>query len=282
MKIAFMGLGAMGARMAASLITAGHDLVVWNRSPDAAVSLAGKGATVAANPAEAVTGVDVAIAMVREDAASRRVWLDPDDGALAALAPGAVAIESSTLSVDWTRELAGRFAAAGQAFLDAPVLGSRPQADAKTLIHVAGGAAAVLERMRPVLGAMGSAVHHMGPNGAGAAMKLLVNAMLGIQVAALAELIGAGRAMGLQPADVVRTLAATPVMSPAASGSGAAMVAAGFAPAFPVELVEKDLGYLQGAGTALPVAEAARNAFARAQAEGLGDLNLTAVVKLYA
>ena len=119
-NIAFLGLGAMGSRMAAHLIKAGHKLTVWNRTPKAAEALLAAGATWAKTPAEAARGADFVIAMVRDDAASRSVWCDPATGALAAMQPGAIAIESSTLSVCWMREL-GRLAQACRiGFVEAP------------------------------------------------------------------------------------------------------------------------------------------------------------------
>ena len=281
MHIAFLGLGAMGSRMAARLLAAGHTLTVWNRSPAPAQALAGQGARLAATPAEAVADAAVAIAMVRDDEASRRVWLAPD-GALAALPPGAVGVESSTLSPAWVGELAGAFAARGIGFLDSPVAGSRPQAEAGALIHLVGGEAAALETARPALEATGSAVHHLGPAGSGAAMKLVVNGLFGIQVAALAELLAAARAMGLDPARAAAVLGETPTLSPAAKNAAQGMLARAFAPAFPVELVEKDFGYLTAAATAgAPLAEATREVMRRAAAAGLARENLTAVAKLY-
>ena len=98
-KISVLGLGAMGARMAAHLIKAGHDVTVWNRTADATKPLVAAGATQAQTPREAAAGAAFVVAMVRDDDASRRVWLDPDNGALAGMAAGAVAIESSTLPI---------------------------------------------------------------------------------------------------------------------------------------------------------------------------------------
>ncbi|MEG8038587.1 NAD(P)-binding domain-containing protein [Sphingomonas sp. LR60] len=126
--IAFLGLGIMGAGMAHRLIAAGFDVVVWNRSPDKAAPLAAAGARVAATPAAAAQGAGVVVAMLADDVASRSAWLGAD-GALAAMAPGTVAIESSTLTVEWVRTLEAEAAAAGVRLLDAPVSGSRQQAE---------------------------------------------------------------------------------------------------------------------------------------------------------
>src|ERR1700761_3541667 len=138
-KIAVLGLGAMGSRMAANLLKAGHQVTVWNRTPDVAAALVAAGAKQVLTPREAAMGADFVIAMVRDDEASRTIWLAPETGALAGLAKDAIAIESSTLSPSWVRELGGVVAKKGVAFLEAPVAGSRPQAEAGQLVYLVGG-----------------------------------------------------------------------------------------------------------------------------------------------
>ena len=284
MTISLLGLGAMGARMAGRLLDAGHTLTVWNRTPERAAPLAERGATVADTPRDAARGADLVIAMVTDDGASRAVWTGPD-GALAALAPDAVAIESSTLTVGWVRELADAVAARGARFLDAPVAGSRPQAEGGHLIYLVGGEAGALDRARPVLDAMGGAVHHVGPAGHGAALKLAVNALFAVQVAAVAEWVAALGAAGVDEGRAAEVLAAVPVTSPAAQGALRAIHARAFAPLFPIDLVAKDLGYgaalAREAGVAAPTTEAVRDVFERARAEGHGGDNITGVARLF-
>lgn len=280
--IAFLGLGAMGSRMAARLIGAGFAVTVWNRSPNIARPLADLGARVATTPRAAVQGADIVIAMLRDDEASRMVWLDTETGALGAMARGAIAVECSTLTVSHVRLLATEAARAGIRFLDAPVAGSRPQAEAGQLIFMAGGDVSALDDIRPVLGAMGGAVHYAGASGSGAVLKLAVNALFGIQVAALAELVGLLEAQGVDLARAFEIIGATPVMSPAAKGAASSMLTGAFAPMFPVELVEKDFGYVRAAGgDAVPMADAARSVMQAAMAAGYGGDNLTGVVRLY-
>jgi 3-hydroxyisobutyrate dehydrogenase len=283
MRVTVLGMGAMGSRMAAALLRGGHSVTVWNRNTARAQPLVDQGAKLASSPRAAADGAEIVIAMVRDDDASRRVWLAPEDGALAAMSKEAIGLESSTLSVNWVRELAASFSAHGVPFLDAPVVGTRAQADAVTLIHLIGGDAATIERARPVLSAIGGTAHHAGPVGSGAALKLLVNALLGIQVAALGELLGAADKMGLDRRRAVEVLIEMPSCSASAKGVAMAMLARNFAPAFPVELIEKDFGYLldETVSGAAPVSAAARSAFARAIAAGLATENMTAVAKLY-
>lgn len=284
-KIAFLGLGAMGSRMARSLIAAGHEMTVWNRSAALARALADHGAMIASSPRAAATGADIVIAMLRDDQASRSVWLDDDDGALAGMSAGALAIECSTLTVAWARELAGAVHKAGHSFLDAPVVGSRPQAEGRQLIFLAGGAASDVERATPFFSAMGQATHHVGGNGCGSAVKLAVNALFAIQVAGMAELITMLKADGVDITRAVEVIGATSVASVAAKGAAASMLAGNFAPMFPVELVAKDLDYVASAVAAgrnrAPLSAATRLAMGEAIAKGFGNDNLTGVVRIY-
>jgi 3-hydroxyisobutyrate dehydrogenase-like beta-hydroxyacid dehydrogenase len=274
----------MGGRMAANLLKAGHEVTVWNRSPARLAELAGAGAETAGTPGKAAAGAGFVVSMVRDDEASRSVWTGAE-GALAAMDAGAVAVESATLTVAWVRDLAGECRDRGVAFLDAPVAGSRPQAEAAQLIFLVGGDAAVFERTEPLLLAMGGAAHHVGPAGSGAAVKLMVNALFGIQMAAMGELIGFARRLGLDPEAAVRALASTPACSPAARLGSEAMLAEKYAPLFPIELVAKDFAYAAqtaaAAGAAVPVTQAARAVFDRAEAEGYGPDNITGVARLY-
>lgn len=279
-NVTVLGLGAMGSRMAVRLLDAGHRVTVWNRSPARAELLAARGASIAASPLEGVEDAEFAIAMLRDDEASRKVWLGPS-GALAGLPGGTVAIESSTLTIGWMRELSERCEARGTLFLDAPVTGSRPQAEAGQLIYFVGGEASVVARAEPVLKAMGGAVHHAGPAGNGAALKLALNTLFGVQVAVLAELLPMLRRAGVDVERATDILGQTPVMSPAARGAAAGMLARTFTAQFPVELVEKDFGYLLVEVSDAPLSRATRAVFAQAIERGFGGDNLTSVIRLY-
>ncbi|NEX61028.1 NAD(P)-dependent oxidoreductase [Noviherbaspirillum galbum] len=283
-RISVLGTGAMGSRMAANLIKAGHAVTVWNRTPEAAASLVSAGARQARTPQEAAAGAEFVMSMVRDDDASREVWLAPGTGALAGMAAGSVIIESSTVTPDWIREL-GKHAARQQvALLEAPVSGSLPQAEAAQLIYLAGGEASTLQRCEPVLKAMASAIQHVGPLGTGALVKLATNTLLGVQLTALAELIGMLRRAGADAEQALKAVAATPAWSPVAQRLSGSMLSGNFAPQFPVALIEKDFGYtmrIAGAREAAPTIAAARDVFREAIKRGLGDANMTAVAKLY-
>uniref|UniRef100_UPI003564E9DF NAD(P)-dependent oxidoreductase n=1 Tax=Hydrogenophaga sp. TaxID=1904254 RepID=UPI003564E9DF len=235
-NITVLGLGAMGSRMASALLGGGHTVTVWNRTEGKSVGLLAQGALWAPSPAAAVKHAQFVISMLRDDEASERAWFG-NGGALAHMPKSAIAIESSTLSWAWTTALGRQAKAMDIAFLDAPVVGSRPQADAGQLVYLVGGETAVLDQASAILGCMGSAVHHAGPTGSGAVVKLIVNSLFGIQVAALAEALGFAAQAGTPPARLLEILGATPVLSTAAKGAGAGMLSGQFAPMFPLELV---------------------------------------------
>jgi 3-hydroxyisobutyrate dehydrogenase-like beta-hydroxyacid dehydrogenase len=283
-RIAFLGLGAMGSRMAASLVAEKHAVTVWNRNLARAETLREAGASVATSPRAAVADAEFVISMVRDDTASRQVWLDDSTGALGAIAPNSIAIECSTLGLEWTRELSARCTAGNRAFLDAPVVGSRPQAEQRQLIFLVGGTPEAFLRARPVLSQMGAAIHHAGQNGAGTMTKLVINALLAIQVAALAELTETIHRQGFDRERIAEIFFTTPVCSAAAATATRLMLADGFAPMFPVALVEKDLDYALAAGgttTAVPMIAAAQTVFAQAIREGLGEQHFTSIAQLY-
>jgi 3-hydroxyisobutyrate dehydrogenase len=282
-KVAFLGLGAMGARMAARLMSEDTDLKVWSRSglPPGFPALTSHLATTAS---AAVEGAEIVIAMVSDDDASRAVWLD--SGALRGMRRGAFAVECSTLSPKWVGSLAQQARNEGLAFVDAPVIGSLPQAEAGSLIFLAGGDASSLEKVQPTLLRIGSAVHLLGASPAGAYAKLLANALFVTQVATLAEIITVARRVRLDLPILARAFDGLPLMSLSAKSAMAGMLAEAFAPLFPMRLAAKDLRYAVAAAGArrsdVPMTQAARDLFERGIGCGLTDENLTAVIKLYA
>lgn len=288
-KIALLGLGAMGQRMAHRLLEAGHDVTLWNRSgiPAPLRTRWNAALQIADSPAAAVQGKDVVLVMVTGDEASRAL-VETGAGAtgvLDALTTGALLVEHSTLTAAWVSELAGLAKARGVRFVEAPVVGSRPQAEQGQLVALAGGEGRDVDALRPLLANVARSVHHMGPSPAGAQAKLIANSLFGTQVAALAELLGLASRAGLPPETLMRALSDLPLLSPAAQAAAGAMMANQFAPMFPVELVAKDFGYAQELAettrASIPVVRASAQVFRSAQAQGLASENLTAVAKLY-
>ncbi len=285
-RIAFLGLGAMGSRMAAKLADAGHRVTVWNRTQARADFLSANGVTIADSPKSAAANAEFVISMVRDDDASRHVWLNRNGGALQALGENTVAIECSTLSVPYVRELAGTFNAQGRTLVDAPLAGSRPQAEAGQLIFFVGGAKETFDRVAPVLEPMAGALHHAGDIGAGATVKLMVNALFGTQLGVMAELIGFAQKAGIDMGLAVEIIGSTPVCSPAAKMSAAAMISSKWAPAFPIDLVAKDFTLLghsaQRYSAAVPLSLCAGEVYATGVRDGIGGDNITGIAQLYA
>jgi 3-hydroxyisobutyrate dehydrogenase len=281
--VAFLGLGAMGQRMARRLLEAGNTVVVWNRDPAKTTPLQAAGAQVAKTPGAAAKGACVVVSMVRDDDASRRVWCASDDGALASMDGNAVAVECSTLSQAWVRELAGAAANRSGPFLDAPVAGSRPQAESGQLIHLVGGDPRLLHRAEPFFKAWSATVLHVGPNGSGTLAKLMLNQLFAVQVAAMAEIIAQARATEVDVACLVDAMSATPVCSPALKMASLAMLGSNHPPQFPLQLVAKDLSYAASSahGATHPIAEAVQRTVGNALASGLGEQNITALCRLY-
>jgi 3-hydroxyisobutyrate dehydrogenase len=272
----------MGAGMAGRLLDAGLRLTVWNRHRERADALGARGAAIAGTPRDAAAGAEVVVAMVADDAASRAVWLG-DTGALAALGPGAMAIECSTVSPAWIDELAQAALARGVAVLDAPVTGSRTHAAGGELRFLVGGPADALDRARPVLAAMGREIIHLGPAGSGARMKLINNFVCGVQAAALAEGLALIEASGLNTGDAMRILATGAPGSPLVNTVGPRMAARDYTVNFSLSLMNKDLRYAIDDATRfgldLRTAAGARALFEGALAAGLGDRDFSAVVE---
>ena len=280
-RVAIFGLGLMGSGMAHRLLKAGFPLTVYNRDPAKAAPLAAAGARAAATPREAAADARVIISMVADDQAARSVWLG-DQGALAAMAPGSVCIECSTVSVGWVRELAAAAATRGVEFIDAPVTGSRTQAAGGELNFLVGGSAETLEKIRPVLAAMGKTVTHLGPVGSGALVKLINNFVCGVQVASLAEAITMMERGGLDRAKALEILTAGAPGSPLVKTVAARMTQPEAAPHFLLRLMAKDLTYASqeaaGHSLTLATAAAALQLFQSAIEAGNGDKDISAVI----
>jgi 3-hydroxyisobutyrate dehydrogenase-like beta-hydroxyacid dehydrogenase len=203
--IAFLGLGAMGSRMAANLQSAGYALRVYNRDRAKAQALANKGVQACDTPAAAVQGASFVVSMVADDVATRAVMLGPD-GAVGAATAGTILIDSSTNTPAMAREVAQAAAARRVQYLDAPVSGSLAQAQAKELVFMVGGDPVAFERAQPVLQAMGRMAKHMGAAGAGATIKLINNMLSGAATAATAEAVMIAEAAGLDRAATLEVL----------------------------------------------------------------------------
>jgi 3-hydroxyisobutyrate dehydrogenase-like beta-hydroxyacid dehydrogenase len=281
-RIAVLGTGAMGSRIAANFLRAGHSLIVYNRMIAKVKPLLEMGASFAETPKLAADQAEIIISMVRDNQASQEIWLNEHTGAWLGLATGKVAIESSTLTRTWTVSLAEQIKGLGADFLDAPVVGSLPQAEAQKLIYLVGGNSEVLTQVRSVLSASSTAIHHVGTVGMGMAMKLAVNGLFGIQIAALAEVLGILQTFGISPTQAMTTLAELPVTSLATKNAGNLIAQHQHKPMFPIALVAKDFHYLlETADLHTPTIQKVYELFQRAITEGYGQENITAISRLF-
>ena len=281
-RTAVIGLGAMGFGMATQILKAGFPLTVYNRTAKRATALQTAGARVASSPADAAKAADVVISMVADDAASRQVWLG-DDGISRTLKPGTVAVECSTLSTAWIRELAQTLQKRECDFLDAPVTGSKMQAASGELLFLVGGEAATLERARPVLKAMSRNIMHIGPVGSGALIKLINNYLCGVQAASLAEAMALIERSGLDRERSLEILNNGAPGSPLINALSKRMTSRNYEVNFLLRLMQKDLNYArheaEAHGIRFNVGSAAAKVFEHARENGWGEKDFSAVVE---
>jgi 3-hydroxyisobutyrate dehydrogenase-like beta-hydroxyacid dehydrogenase len=252
MRVGFIGLGAMGSRMAGRFLAAHHEVVLYNRTPERTKALADRGATVAATPRQLAAEVDVVCSSVANDAALEQVMFGPD-GALAGARPGATVIEMSTVNPRTARRLHEAARSKGVAVLDAPVSGSTLQAEQGQLVIFVGGEADVYQQCRPLLAVLGSKTFYLGSSGSGATMKLCVNTLLGLGIQALAEAIALGEKAGLERGRFLDALGETAVVSPSQKAKLDNARKDQYPAAFALRLMFKDFGLIMDTALELSV-----------------------------
>lgn len=281
--VALLGLGTMGHGMAMNLLKAGHSLTVWNRTRAKAEQLAQSGATIADTPAEAAKNAAVVIAMVADDDASRSTWLGVN-AALAAMQPGSIAVESSTLSPGWIAELNSAATQRALRLVEAPVTGSRPQAEAGQLTFLAGAEEKTLAEVMPVLQCMSKEVVHLGPVGSGAQMKLINNFLCAVQVASFAEGLSWIERTGLHRDAALDFLKRGAPGSGIFSAMSERMTKRTYEVNFLLSLMAKDIRYAQAAAGALGVelstSSPVADLFRKALEQGFGEKDMAAVAEV--
>jgi 3-hydroxyisobutyrate dehydrogenase len=279
--VAVVGTGAMGSRLARNLLADGYPVIVSNRSPQPVEPLVAAGALEATHPADAAARADVVIVAVADDDAASAVWLHPQTGILAGATPHTLVIEASTLSPGRSRELAAAADRAQLEYLEAPMIGSLRQVEGRALVHLVGGPAERLDAAQDVLHVSAARVHHVGDHGTAMSLKLVVNALLAVQVATIAELLAILDRAGVDLAGAMEVLTPLPVTSPVAARAVDVIAARDYSPNFPVRLVAKDLRYLtalaEELGADAPMASAALAGYQQASAAGHGDEDLHAI-----
>ncbi|WP_127088191.1 NAD(P)-dependent oxidoreductase [Aquabacter cavernae] len=279
MRIGFAGMGRMGAAMALRLLELGHEVTVWNRSADKLAPLEAAGAKVAATPAGLADGNDVIFSSLLDGPAMQAVYEGPG-GLLSVDLTGKLVIEMSTVLSREEEELAAKVRAAGAAFVECPVGGTVGPARTGKLLGLAGGEAGDFEQAKPLLDQLCRRVEHVGPVGAGAALKLAINLPLLVYYQALGEAYTLCRKAGLDPAWLVDFFADTSGGSNILKMRGAAIAQAlsgddtGPA-AFSVDAIRKDLSTMlaeaRTEGADLPLTAAALKVYDEASASGLGE-----------
>jgi 3-hydroxyisobutyrate dehydrogenase-like beta-hydroxyacid dehydrogenase len=281
-RVAFLGLGRMGAPMAGRLSAAGHELVVWSRTSAHAEALAGQ-AEVARSPAEAGSKAEVAITMLTDGGALEEVVLGRD-GLADGLRSGSLLIDMSTTGPAPARKMASALQDRGVGFVDAPVAGSVGPAAEGTLAVMVGGSDEAVGRARPLLETLGDPerIWHVGPVGAGQAAKLMLNLVLGGVTAAVAEGFTLGRLLGLSPDAALDVLEGASVAAQTVRSKRDKLRSGDYGnPGFRLALMHKDLRLALDAARAaratLPATERVAELYAGAKGKGLADQDYAAV-----
>jgi 3-hydroxyisobutyrate dehydrogenase-like beta-hydroxyacid dehydrogenase len=287
-KIGLIGLGLMGRPMGMNLLKAGHPLTVWNRTASQADELVAAGAVLAKNPREVAEASEVLLTIVSDPPALESVlWggEGKNHGALGGLKAGSIYVDSSTISPALVKKISAACQERGVRFLDAPVTGGDWGAREGNLVFMIGGDAATLKDVEPVLGVMGKKLFHLGPNGAGQTIKLAMNAILALEVGALAEAIGLVTKAGLAGERLLEVLQASMGRSGLLDLKAPLMLKGDFKPSFPLRLMHKDLGLAldlaNQLGVALPTTAAVREVYNHVKGEAKEDLDYSAVVRFY-
>ena len=289
--IAFIGLGNMGGPMALNLLKAGHQLQVYDLSAAALEAAKAAGASVAANPAQAVAGAEIVVSMLPASRHVESLYLG-EQGLLKSIKPGTLVIDCSTIAPESSRKVATAAQALDIVFIDAPVSGGTAGAAAGTLSFIVGGDAAAFERAKPVLEKMGKNIFHAGAVGAGQVAKIANNMLLAIHMAGTAEALALGVANGIDPKVLSEIMLKSSgrnwsleVYNPWPGVQDGVPASRGYSGGFGSALMLKDLGLAAEAsiasGSAIPLGELARNLYAM-HSKTSGALDFSSIVELYA
>jgi 3-hydroxyisobutyrate dehydrogenase-like beta-hydroxyacid dehydrogenase len=283
--LAFIGLGAMGSRMVRRLLGAGYTVIGYNRTREKAVQLAEAGMRLAGSPREAAAAAEATFTMVTDTAALEAVAGGPD-GVLAGLRPGTTWVEMSTVSPAATRALGTGVARRGAVLLDAPVSGSVATLEAGQLSIMVGGDAAVLERVRPYLTAIGPTITHVGELGLAVTMKIATNLGLAVQMVAFSEAVALAEKSGIARERAVEVLLRSVAASPMVKYRGPFVLGMPAEAWFDVTMIQKDLRLAlelgRSSGVPLPTTAATQEMMTAARGLGLGSYDFAVVFDVLA
>jgi 3-hydroxyisobutyrate dehydrogenase len=283
--LGFVGLGAMGGRMARRLLDAGYTLYGYNRTAAKAADLVRAGMALTPSPRDVAERADVVFTMVTDDTALEAVTRPPE-GLLAGWRPGAILVEMSTVSPAVVERLAVAVAARSGALLDAPVSGSPATLEAGQLSFMVGGDPAALERARPYLEAIGPTITHVGPVGLAKSMKIAVNLGLAVQMLAFAEAVALAEKAGVDRARAVEVLLKSVIASPMVKYRGPFVLGMPEEALFDVDMIQKDLrlalDMARASGVALPSVSLTHELLTAAKGLGLAKYDFAVVFDVIA
>lgn len=282
MKIAFIGLGIMGSRMARNLQKAGHDLKVYNRTKEKADELLKNGAQWADSPAEAGKEADIVFTMLENPEVVEELATG-NEGFLNAMTEGSLWIDSSTVNPSFSKRMAGVATSKNIRFLDAPVSGSKKPAEEAQLLFLVGGEKEDFEKAKPLFDKMGKDAVHIGENGKGSAMKIMINQLLGQSMLAFSESLNLGMAMGIDKKMGLDILLKTPVTAPILDVFRYRIENNDYEPNFPLKHLQKDLHLFTETayelGQPSPLTNTAKEVYGLAKHKKMADLDFAAVFK---
>ena len=282
-RVAFLGLGVMGGPMARHLAAAGHDVTVYNRNAAKAEAfVAAHGGKAAATPAAAAAGAEAVMACVGADVDLRAVTFGAD-GAFAAMTPGAVFIDHTTVSAEIARELAAAGEELGLLVVDAPVSGGQAGAENGQLTIMCGGSELAFKAAEPLMQAYAKRIGHMGPAGAGQLTKMVNQLAIAGILQGLSEALAFGKAAGLDLDAVVDVISKGAAQSWQMDNRAATMVRGQFDFGFAVDWMRKDLGLVlaeaERLGVPLPLAQLVDGYYAEVQAMGGGRQDTSSLIR---
>ena len=280
MKIGFIGTGIMGSRMAKNLQKHGYEIVIFSRTQAKATSLIENGALWADSPQAVAKQVEIIFTMLANPEAIVDVALG-ENGFLDSLCVNALWIDCSTVNPSFSRQMAKKAHSKQVRFLDAPVGGSKNQAEKAELVFMVGGDATDIKTCQPLFEAMGSRFIHVGEHGMGTSLKLANNLLLGTSMAAFAEAITLGQALGLSQEMLLKALLGGAVAAPFLSTKKALIEQENYEAEFPLQWMQKDLHMVaiaaNEAGVAIPVTSNVKEIYRLAMQQGLGEKDFSAI-----
>src|SRR5437870_2520312 len=281
-KLGFIGIGSMGRPIARRLLESGYNLTAYNRDRSKAEALVGYGAVVTNSIAELASNTDVVLSCLANDAAVRNVYAGPE-GVFANARPGTVVIEMSTVNPETSRELYKLGAARAVSVLDVPISGSTPAAEQGTLTLFGGGDERIFHNAEPIFRAVARQYFYLGSSGSGTTMKLVVNALLGVGMQAIAEAVALGQKAGLNRDRLFDVLSHTAVIAPAHAGKLAKAARNDYTPQFAIRLMNKDFRLILDAAANIQVpmpVTAAAFQISTAEAADSTEEDFSAVIRL--